>query len=1092
MSERLFILSKGKHQRANVWEKKALTLTEVYQLFEIHVARSEKDGPAFVAGAIMGAERKAVAVERLSFVVFDIDGTQKLDDILKLVEDSGKYALVYTTYSHMKTTEFVKTDSYSKWAGRKKQPPKHTTESVLAYLRDNDKGYLTNVVVSDKPEHTNEGVAIRVTHDPVDKVRIVFPLARDFVMGESGGYTTAEQIHAWKQTYAGIGQALGFDFDKACLDPSRLHFLPAHKEGAPHLFKAYTDRPLMEYSDYQKVALEKIAPAASVQTVGVDGSIGSYGEGGASFNGVPLDDWVRLHSHGTGHRILEVLSQTDSNPADPRIRGERGSGKDGVHIQCPFEDEHSTTGGLGTFFDPGPPNNFERVPTIRCMHSHCQGRRTEDFLAKMLIDGWFPYATLPHAREIVGLERDEMTTSVAMKVREFEAALQVKNEELLDLNKDQTPEQRLVVEALSELIEKGTQFLQEFLKELDTVQYLDSFDRVYGAAVLQNWIIDEPATKIYALGLSPIGIPSLRLYYRHNAAKLLISYHDYTELIRKMREKLRPLPAAIDAMVLKRLVNTERRQAITDIANYYGLAPREITLRVKDAEEHTGSITQQELQRRTDALFGHYVVYSDKTQLWFLDPSTNDADGRRAHRIFTKGVLAQRYSNLYYEYNTDNGRKRIELFEWWIKNRRDVKYLDEVAFRPDKPPNDAPDANPMLYNLYEGMHSVKAVPGDASPFYNHILKAWCGEDTVKADWIVTWFADIVQNPGNRPASALVVHGGQGTGKSIIFDHCLSHVLAPYAVTSNRRDDITGRFNTILKTTLLFVAEEAVFAGDPQAAAKIKSYVSSDTFTLEGKGQDVSKAKLFSRFAFLTNDFHAMRMDGDDRRYCVIETSNEYKQKTDYFQKLREWFENGGNEIVFHFLKTWKPEEHNLTWASLYTAPNDADKARQKRLSVGPVAVIVTDLMNTGNVINRTGTTVFADNWELDDEFKISINQFRQACVNLVESMGSRLFQARVELEERLALCAGYASISQMPRSSVKGQNGKVEACYVFPPRKVCVQRAYQLGMVTAEECTTTTGEALSELDLTSHLRGALAKHIARTEQIEGVVDESAA
>ena len=175
----------------------------------------------------------------------------------------------------------------------------------------------------------------------------------------------------------------------------------------------------------------------------------------------------------------------------------------------------------------------------------------------------------------------------------------------------------------------------------------------------------------------------------------------------------------------------------------------------------------------------------------------------------------------------------------------------------------------------------------------------------------------------RPAKAIVIHGGQGTGKSILFDHCLSKILAPYAVTSNRREDITGRFNAILKTTLLFVAEEAVFAGDHAAAARIKSYISSETFTLENKGMDTTSARLFSRFVFLTNDFHAMRLDDDDRRFCVISTKNTYNSGR-YFSSLRLWFETAAmkSSPLFEALEARRPRRQ----ASLFCC----DEAQQKR------------------------------------------------------------------------------------------------------------------------------------------------------------------
>ena len=54
-----------------------------------------------------------------------------------------------------------------------------------------------------------------------------------------------------------------------------------------------------------------------------------------------------------------------------------------VHILCPFATEHTTDGGVmaTTYFPPNTGGYSE--PGIKCLHAHCSGRRTEDFLEEM-------------------------------------------------------------------------------------------------------------------------------------------------------------------------------------------------------------------------------------------------------------------------------------------------------------------------------------------------------------------------------------------------------------------------------------------------------------------------------------------------------------------------------------------------------------------------------------------------------------------------------------------------------------------------------------------------------------------------------------
>ena len=74
------------------------------------------------------------------------------------------------------------------------------------------------------------------------------------------------------------------------------------------------------------------------------------------------------------------------------FRTERDEG--GVHIECPFENEHTEPGGTGTFVINASENGDHGF-SIFCSHSSCKTRRGRGasvdrllFLRKILEDGW--------------------------------------------------------------------------------------------------------------------------------------------------------------------------------------------------------------------------------------------------------------------------------------------------------------------------------------------------------------------------------------------------------------------------------------------------------------------------------------------------------------------------------------------------------------------------------------------------------------------------------------------------------------------------------------------------------------------------------
>ena len=63
-----------------------------------------------------------------------------------------------------------------------------------------------------------------------------------------------------------------------------------------------------------------------------------------------------------------------------------GFGKNGtIHITCPFEDEHSTVGGVSECsYMPAGTNGY-KTGRFHCFHAHCEGRTNEDFMKALNI-----------------------------------------------------------------------------------------------------------------------------------------------------------------------------------------------------------------------------------------------------------------------------------------------------------------------------------------------------------------------------------------------------------------------------------------------------------------------------------------------------------------------------------------------------------------------------------------------------------------------------------------------------------------------------------------------------------------------------------
>ncbi|MGE0320530.1 MAG: hypothetical protein AB7O94_22420, partial [Hyphomicrobiaceae bacterium] len=221
--------------------------------------------------------------------------------------------------------------------------------------------------------HDENGHAYIVHHDPIEKFRVMLPLEERLVMTELG-IGSRRSINAYKSIYHGVGQALGLKYDHACEDPSRLHYFPSVRKGEEGNYQARvcgTTAKLLNVKDYPRVEVKDEESRTKPRREGPQSHTVTDKDGAT----ISLDKLDR--DFDVEGLLTECLD-------DDMIKADR-AGKEGFHITCPFEDNHSSTGGLGTFCANG---DGDRSWTIFCSHNSCHGHDRYDYLAEYIRQGF--------------------------------------------------------------------------------------------------------------------------------------------------------------------------------------------------------------------------------------------------------------------------------------------------------------------------------------------------------------------------------------------------------------------------------------------------------------------------------------------------------------------------------------------------------------------------------------------------------------------------------------------------------------------------------------------------------------------------------
>lgn len=372
-------------------------------------AEGQKDGTCFLQGECAGGQRKAAAMISNYVLGVDLDSGAPLAQVIATIQEAGLESVIYTTHSHMKNTSVIKRDAFIKWAnGAYEADDLAGIREYLIAKKGVLPEILTEINILDEAMHTEEGVVILVEHLPMPKFRAVFPLREAFVFAKRGG-TQQDAIAEWKERYAGFCTKLNLFFDEKCVDPARLFYFPRHKKGDPFGSWHIMGKPL-DLNSYDRVKMRrgKDGRRSAVPTNAFTAAAGGEVEDDAMRYVIEKDGYNLRPWAAKNAKRFEIETMLQDLQPD-LIREGRGN-KSGVHIACPFEDEHTNFGGGGTFVvnaSDAMEEGFDAGFAFVCTHNACSERDRLDFLKGLIEQEYIEVADLSNRDYLLELEDDE-------------------------------------------------------------------------------------------------------------------------------------------------------------------------------------------------------------------------------------------------------------------------------------------------------------------------------------------------------------------------------------------------------------------------------------------------------------------------------------------------------------------------------------------------------------------------------------------------------------------------------------------------------------------------------------------------------------
>lgn len=260
------------------------------------------------------------------------------------------------------------------------------------------------------------------------------------------------------------------------------------------------------------------------------------------------------------------------------------------------------------------------------------------------------------------------------------------------------------------------------------------------------------------------------------------------------------------------------------------------------------------------------------------------------------------------------------LGHWWLGHSQRRQY-DTLVFAPGR-------ETPGSYNLWRGF-ACEARPGDCSLFLEHLKVNICRGDQALYDYLIGWMARSVQNPDSPGYSAVVMRGGQGTGKSFVAK-TLGSLFGRHYMQVTDPKHLVGSFNAHLRDCVVLFGDEAFYAGDKKHESILKMLITEELITIEAKGVDAEASANCVHLLMASNDQWVVPAGFDDRRFFVLDVGDEQKNDHTYFAAIQNQLDHGGREALLHLLMTYDLKNFNVR-----NVPRTAALQQQKVFSFSP-------------------------------------------------------------------------------------------------------------------------------------------------------------
>jgi hypothetical protein len=250
----------------------------------------------------------------------------------------------------------------------------------------------------------------------------------------------------------------------------------------------------------------------------------------------------------------------------------------------------------------------------------------------------------------------------------------------------------------------------------------------------------------------------------------------------------------------------------------------------------------------------------------------------------------------------EDGKKPVATAKKWMQWPQRRK-ANGITFAPGGElfVDDLRHPGHQLLNMWSGW-GAEPVRGDVTVYHRLMDRVYGHLPEELRQWARQWFAYPLQNPGTKLHTAMILHGPQGTGKSLVAKyHRLLYGNAGADLTQTQLD---SAFNDWIKNKCFVEGDEVTTRESRRSVAELlKNWITGHTVPINEKYIPAYTLPNKANFCLTSNHEDALYLEDSDRRFFVVEveTPPMTAEEGAYFGNWIEAQRNR-NALLYHLLE----------------------------------------------------------------------------------------------------------------------------------------------------------------------------------------------